>query len=86
MLLLQQETHNNSNFILWGDEGNWQPATDFQSFFSNRKIEKQTKKFSENFEIGELVRISNHTKVLKNGDYIFYNPPQGLRKSIIKER
>ena len=47
------------------------------------KSTKKAKKISENFEIGELVRISNHTKVLKNSDSIVYNPPQGLRKGIL---
>ena len=37
-------------------------------------------KTSENSEIEKLARISNTTKVLKNSDYIIYNPPQGLRK------
>ena len=46
----------------------------------------KAKKISENFEIEKLVRISNHTKVLKNSDYIGYNPHQGLRKGIINER
>ena len=47
------------------------------------KSRNKAKKISENFEIRELVLISNHTKVLKNSDYIVYNPPQGLKKCII---
>ena len=53
--------------------------------FATEKSRNKAKKISENFEIGELVRISNHTKVLKNSDYIVCNPPQGLRKGIINE-
>ena len=53
---------------------------------ATEKSRNKAKKISENFEIGELVRISNHTKVLKNSNYVVYNPPQGLRKGIIKER
>ena len=50
------------------------------------KSRNNAKKISENFKLGELVRISNHTKVLKNSDNAVYSPPQGLRKSIIKMR
>ena len=53
---------------------------------AKEKSRNKAKMISENFEIGELVRISNHTKVLKNSDHIVYNPSQGLMKGIIKER
>ena len=39
---------------------------------ATEKLRNKAKTISENFEIGELVRISNHTKVLKNNDYIVY--------------
>ena len=51
---------------------------------ATEKSRNKAKKNSENIEIGELVRIWNHTKVLKNSDYFVYNPAQGLRKKYHK--
>ena len=40
----------------------------------------------ELFEKGKCVRISNHIKLLKDTDYIVYQPPLGFKKGIQKER
>ena len=50
------------------------------------KSRNRIKQTVENFEKGEVVRISIHIQIAKNSYYISFNPPVGLKKGIIKEK
>ena len=50
------------------------------------KSRNRIKQSVENFENGEIVRVSTHIQRPRNGDYICYAPPVGLKKDIQKEK
>ena len=49
------------------------------------KTRNRIKRTIDNYEKGQIVRITNHIQHLKNSDYIIYKPPTGLQKGINKE-
>ena len=51
----------------------------------NREDENKIKRIIDNYEKGQIVRITNHIQHLKNTDYIIYKPPTILQKGINKE-
>ena len=42
------------------------------------KTRNKIKRTIDNYEKGQIVRITNHNQHLKNSDYIIYKPPTGL--------
>ena len=44
------------------------------------KIRQKILRTVENYEKGQLVRISNHIQLLGNTEYIVYQPPRGFQK------
>ena len=50
------------------------------------KIRQKIKRTVENYEKGQLVRISNHIQLLGNTEYIVYQHPRGLQKDLKKEK
>ena len=49
------------------------------------KIRQKIKRTVENYEKGQLVRISNHIQLLGNTEYIVCQPPRGLQKDLKKK-
>ena len=50
------------------------------------KVRQKIKRTVENYEKGQLVRISNHIQLLGNTEYIVYQHPRGLQKDLKKEK
>ena len=44
------------------------------------------KRTIENFQRGDIVRVSNHIQVIENTDYVMYKEQRGLKKGINKEK
>ena len=56
-----------------------------QKVIKNEKTRNKIKRTIDNYEKGQIVRITNHIQHLKNSDYIIYKPPTRLQKGINKE-
>ena len=44
------------------------------------------KRTIENFQRGDIVRVSNHIQAIENTDYVMYKEQRGLKKDINKEK
>ena len=49
------------------------------------KTRNKIKRTIDNYEKGQIARITNHIQHLTNSDYIIYKPPTVLQKGINKE-
>ena len=56
-----------------------------QKVITKTKKTRNKIKIIDNYEKGQIVRITNKIQHLKNSDYIIYKPPIGLQKDINKE-
>ena len=63
----------------------WMIKNWFKKYLQNRETRNKIKITIDNYEKGQIVRITNHIQHLKNSDYIIYKPPTGLQKGINKE-
>ena len=52
----------------------------------NQVTRNKIKRTIENFQRGDIVRVSNHIQVIENTEYVMYKEQRGLKKGINKKK